>query len=555
MDKVVRKGAFGKVLIILYIVLTLAFLVESALPGGVSSVHSLPLVKFFASLRITPTLKLDNGKEATSAELFYDKDDGTGTMIRVIPGGAASVVSVASDNDDVISVTEHYTTSQGKLWLLRATGTGKGTVNVTVKTKEVEKSKSFEFTVAEGDLTPKEISQTVEASSNNIIAGDSVTFSLNTVGEDNSSRSVVRWGSSNKKVLDITHWIYDGATATFQAKMAGSTTVYATNYDDGSVVASAKITVHPGEGATFSITDDSGTPISDSFFGYDTADDLGEFKKINIIGASGVRYRLEGDDILKIVGYTTQTQTHYYIKTLRAGSATLMLESKDDATKLYYNVTVSEKDLNPLPSEIKFSNIKESITVGEYITVSVSGTDGHPVCWRSSDDSATLYSLDILKGTAVFKIKKVGETTLLCFDPIKNKAIEEFKITVTDKPTVTTWNQFSNIVRKALGHFSWCAAMGIILLLAFKKRFSRLTLSIFAITQAAAISSCAELIQAVTPGRYCTFGDIGINFFGYIAGFVITTVTLVIINAVKQRKKPASITGEEVRDNDIQSDI
>jgi len=553
MDKVVRKGAFGKFIIALYIILTLAFLVESALPGGVSSVHSLPLVKFFASLRITPTLKLDNGENATSAELFYDKDDGVGTLIRVIPGGATSVVSVISDNDDIISVTEHYTTGQGKLWLLRAMGAGKSKVNVTVKTKDVTKSKSFEFNVTEGNLTPKEISQTVEASSSNIIAGDSVTFSLNTLGEDNSSGSVVRWGSSNKRVLDITHWFYDGAAATFQAKMAGSTTVYATNYNDGSVVASTNITVHPGEGATFSITDDSGAPISDSFFGYDTADDLGEFKKINIIGASGVRYRLEGDDIIKIVGYTTATQTHYYVKTLRSGSATLMLESKDDATKLYYNITVSEKDLNPLPSEIKFSNINESITVGGYITVSVSGTDGHPVCWRSNDGNAKLYSLDILKGTAVFKMDKVGDATLLCFDPIENKSIREFKITVTEKPTVTTWAQFSNIVRKALGHFSWCAAMGIILLVAFKKRFSRLTLSVFALTQAAAISSCAELIQAMTPGRYCSFGDICINFFGYMAGFILTTVALIIINAVKRRKEPTSNTDADEPGDDTQS--
>jgi hypothetical protein len=112
MEKTKKSNAFSKFLIVVYIILTLTFLVESALPGEISSLQSMPMTKIFATLGITPTLKLEDGTDATEAELYYDADDDTGTLLRVIPGGAQSVASVVSENSDVIKITEHRFSSQ-----------------------------------------------------------------------------------------------------------------------------------------------------------------------------------------------------------------------------------------------------------------------------------------------------------------------------------------------------------------------------------------------------------------------------------------------------------
>ena len=102
--------------------------------------------------------------------------------------------------------------------------------------------------------------------------------------------------------------------------------------------------------------------------------------------------------------------------------------------------------------------------------------------------------------------------------------------------TFFTYSQLGYLIRKSLGHFGLFAVTAlfsvIFILLAFNRNLYRIfaILSSFIIGVFLAIGS--ELIQSITPGRYCAVQDMLIDSLGYLTtlifaiGFIILTVII-----------------------------
>ena len=113
--------------------------------------------------------------------------------------------------------------------------------------------------------------------------------------------------------------------------------------------------------------------------------------------------------------------------------------------------------------------------------------------------------------------------------------------------TFFTYTQLGYIVRKSLGHFGLFALTAVFsvffILLAFNRNLYRVfaLLGSFMLGVFLAISS--ELIQSITPGRYCTVQDMFIDSMGYLLtilcaiGFIILTVIIKRIYRYYKKRK------------------
>lgn len=97
--------------------------------------------------------------------------------------------------------------------------------------------------------------------------------------------------------------------------------------------------------------------------------------------------------------------------------------------------------------------------------------------------------------------------------------------------------ELSLIVRKSLGHFGLfaCTALvGLIFIcLAFKNNLIRIYASLVSMVLGFSLAGFSELIQKYTPGRACTWTDIGIDTLGYAFTVVISLIVFATIILVK----------------------
>lgn len=93
------------------------------------------------------------------------------------------------------------------------------------------------------------------------------------------------------------------------------------------------------------------------------------------------------------------------------------------------------------------------------------------------------------------------------------------------------------VVRKLFGHFSYCAVMGVFLIIWIKCLITKEKLlkigKIHLITSliiSAIVALTSELLQLIPVGRGCSIVDIGIDFAGHIMGISIVYI-IILINA------------------------
>ncbi|MCI2068551.1 MAG: VanZ family protein [Bacilli bacterium] len=121
----------------------------------------------------------------------------------------------------------------------------------------------------------------------------------------------------------------------------------------------------------------------------------------------------------------------------------------------------------------------------------------------------------------------------------RDQAISASKaITITSLQS-SFFQRLHLIIRKSVGHFSVFCVTGIFGYLVFEDLFfkkKRMWLSaIVCFVYGFALAGGSELLQSITPGRYCVFSDVMIDSGGFLAGILITWLLLFLIR--KRRKK------------------
>ncbi len=136
---------------------------------------------------------------------------------------------------------------------------------------------------------------------------------------------------------------------------------------------------------------------------------------------------------------------------------------------------------------------------------------------------------------------KAGKTIIEA--SIGNNKIS-FELTIESPSYIKNQTHFLLLVRKGIGHFGAFFCLGlasIFMLLCFLKYLPSAFL--LSAVQGFIIAGLSELIQAVTPGRFCTWNDVIIDFSGFICGvcgtiFIILLVKFIIwlIRTIKKER-------------------
>lgn len=114
---------------------------------------------------------------------------------------------------------------------------------------------------------------------------------------------------------------------------------------------------------------------------------------------------------------------------------------------------------------------------------------------------------------------------------------------VKDTINESNFEIFAFNVRKLVGHFAVFVFDGFFSSLAFylflkDNKFGRwYWLTSFSLGFGLIVAMVSELIQIFTPERYGTWGDIAIDFSGYILGFVIIFSCLLFFDFIDIRKE------------------
>ena len=109
-----------------------------------------------------------------------------------------------------------------------------------------------------------------------------------------------------------------------------------------------------------------------------------------------------------------------------------------------------------------------------------------------------------------------------------------FNLSVTD--------DFVYYTRKFIGHFSFFLIDGVITSLSikftlqFKNKYKHKWLIIYSLPFGLFLAFLTELIQNATPGRYFTIADVGIDFAGYLIGFLIIFIIKLIMDHHHNKK-------------------
>ena len=104
------------------------------------------------------------------------------------------------------------------------------------------------------------------------------------------------------------------------------------------------------------------------------------------------------------------------------------------------------------------------------------------------------------------------------------------------------FDTFASVMRKLIGHFGLFAVDGVFTTLSFyyfvnEKKWCRFYwLILMSLATGFIVAALSELAQLITPDRYGTWTDIGIDFGGYFLGFSIVFLVLVLTKKLKISK-------------------
>ena len=103
--------------------------------------------------------------------------------------------------------------------------------------------------------------------------------------------------------------------------------------------------------------------------------------------------------------------------------------------------------------------------------------------------------------------------------------------------TKYSFQELKKIVRKSLGHFGLFMVTALIgawfILFMFSKTRWRLLACAVSLVLGFSLAGFSELIQFYTPGRYCCWMDVGIDFSGYAAGIVFQVLVFLVIALIR----------------------
>ena len=111
--------------------------------------------------------------------------------------------------------------------------------------------------------------------------------------------------------------------------------------------------------------------------------------------------------------------------------------------------------------------------------------------------------------------------------------------------TPQNFDSFAFSIRKLVGHFGIFVVSGIFGTCTFSflfcglKSYLKTIVSSSSLTHGLFVAFCSEIIQKFVSGRSGNFTDVLIDFSGYLLGFLLTFVVLLLVLRKKQKQNQA----------------
>lgn len=237
---------------------------------------------------------------------------------------------------------------------------------------------------------------------------------------------------------------------------------------------------------------------------------------------TNVIWESSNNDIISV----DQNGTIYAKKT---GSVTITIKS---ATNKTIKSSLVVNAINTYPSKIsiasKLGTSVKTLNVHSSgkLEIALEGDYTTDLIEYSSSDT----NIATIDHNGVIVALGAGETEIKA--TIGNETLS-FKLSVLDPSPIKNQTQFLLIVRKGIGHFGAFFCLGLAAILTMLCFFKYIPSAfLLSIVQGFVIAALSELIQAVTPGRFCTWNDIIIDFSGFMAAICLVVFIIILIKFI-----------------------
>ena len=359
-----------------------------------------------------------------------------------------------------------------------------------------------------------------------ISVGEKIRLELEFIPKNTTEKSVL-WHSSNPDVLSV------DKSGTVTAKSEGEATITVTSTVNNQIVAS--ITVKVDQKKEIQII----PPESVSIKSQSQIGRVGSTLKLSAelypAGAEAGLIWHSSDESVATISQKGVLTCH------KAGEVTVTVSCGDGIES---SIRITVKEVLSKNIDLDFDDISHT-EEGGYVLKQ--GSSGKVIA--TLDEGATILSVTFassdenvakISGDGVITALKGGTTTITVSTSYDGETTEvSFDLTVDPITLKDTMENFYYWVRKSMGHFGAFLVLGIFAALSyfiiFKKTLKGKLLA-FLVTLVAgfAVAGITEILQLpyFTAGRYCSFDDVLLDFYGYCTSTIPIFVLIIVLHFV-----------------------
>ncbi len=359
-----------------------------------------------------------------------------------------------------------------------------------------------------------------------ICVGEKIKLDLE-FSPKNTTEKSVSWHSSDPDVLSV------DKSGTVTAKSEGEVTITVVSNARDDVMATLTVTVNPKKEIPV-IPAESVSIISQSQVGR-IGSTLKLSAELSPAGAEGTLVWYSSDESVATISQKGVLSCH------KAGEVTVTVKCGET---LESSILITVKEVLSENIALDFDDISHTEEEGYVLK---QGSSGKVIA--TLDENATILSVTFassdekvakISEDGVITALKGGSTTITVSTSYEGETTEvSFDLTVDPISLKDTVENFYYWVRKSMGHFGAFLVLGIFAALSyyiiFKKTLKGKLLA-FAVTLVAgfAVAGITEILQLpyFTQGRYCSFDDVMLDFYGYCTSTIPIFVLIIVLHFV-----------------------
>lgn len=549
-EKIIKWGSLG-----MFIACSLTILIGASLDGDISENRS-GIITDFINQIIDDHHDRETIKEIEGFDISFENDetnkiyyvgDTLSYSVRYSPIDTSyKALEWTIDDPSILEIDQN----ECKLSFLKE---GSTTIHVASERRN-DLKRSFSFAVKNIQVEQIGLDLTTLA----VNKGDSYQLSPIILPENATNKDLIF--SSSSDVLKI------NSLGIFQAQKEGNATITITSVDNPkipktinvNVLESSKTDYVPVDPSLFELSLSESKKANDYNSPYDDFSKIPLGCELNVSSITNedatnkdIYVNVEDSDVLlydkerKVLSSKKKGSTKIFVTS--QDNIDIVLEKQIEVFDTSSPFTLDLEKISPLSSKIDFKAENEldhyeiHLDYGKsyrlYLKTLVECTSSSITYERleKSQDQNIVY----IDGSGNITTSSIGEE----FYRITYGEFQTYSLDVSfvvERSSLFTWSQLNVIMRKSLGHFGLFAITSvfacIFISMSISKYRYRLMATCTSLIVGFSLAGFSELIQLYTPGRTCSWIDVGIDTLGYFLSIIIYLIVLLVIWLVTRKR-------------------